>query len=67
MKIKEARLCVNCDEIHKGYTCPKCGVGPSYWIALWIDLLHLQDLRDNYRTAQENKKYEHINGNEGRA
>ena len=37
MKIKEARLCVNCDEIHKGYTCPKCGVGPSYWIALWID------------------------------
>ena len=38
IELKDARLCMNCNLIHTGWTCPKCGEsGTSYWLQPWLD------------------------------
>ena len=58
MKLSEARICINCDEIHQGEKCPRCGLGPSYWMITWFNPIHTAHLKDNYRKAQETKEVE---------
>ena len=53
MKLKETRICLNCDEIHKGEKCPRCGIGPSTWLTTWINPLYVEHFLTNFRKAQE--------------
>lgn len=35
MKLTEAKLCNNCDEVFSGMTCPACG-GDGWFVSAWI-------------------------------
>ena len=37
MKLKAARLCIECDEVFEGRECPACGSGESWPIILWLN------------------------------
>jgi len=38
MKLKEAKFCLECEEIFPGpgEECPKCGRSTSVWISRWL-------------------------------
>lgn len=41
MKVNEARICLDCDEIYSGPgLCPGCGHMYSYYLVKWIKPLH---------------------------
>jgi hypothetical protein len=41
MKLRETKICVNCDEIWNGYgreACPACGTAVSTaWLSVWLN------------------------------
>jgi len=37
MKLKHARLCLDCETIHDGYICPCCMGVNMFPIASWLD------------------------------
>lgn len=51
MKLKDAKLCLQCETIHIGWECPHCGKGPSYFLIHWINrtqtILELAQTIDN--------------------
>lgn len=36
MKLQEAKLCLNCDEIYTGPVCPKCATPHYAFVSTWI-------------------------------
>lgn len=36
VNIKEAKLCIECDEIFEGVSCPKCGGQSFAWVNPWL-------------------------------
>lgn len=36
MDLKDARLCLDCENIHDGATCPRCASRTTVPIATWI-------------------------------
>lgn len=52
LRLRDAMVCLNCEAIHRGYTCPRCGKGPSYHVSNWIKPIEADHLRDNYQRAQ---------------
>jgi hypothetical protein len=38
MNLKDAKLCIECDEIFVGDTCPRCGASVGWqWIHKWLE------------------------------
>lgn len=49
IELKKARLCVNCNLLHEGWTCPRCGEnGFGYFIEPWLNktLKQIEEMRD---------------------
>lgn len=36
MKLKGAKLCIECDEIYDGQFCPQCGADQGGWLRMWL-------------------------------
>ena len=36
MKLKEARICIDCDEVFEGWACPKCGSEQVVYLNAWL-------------------------------
>jgi len=36
MKLREANICLNCDEIFKGVVCPNCAACSWHPLSTWI-------------------------------
>lgn len=36
MKLINAKLCLDCDEVFEGNYCPRCGEGRGWHIELWL-------------------------------
>lgn len=39
MQLRNARLCLNCEEIHDHFQCPACGSEPFAYVTQWIPAL----------------------------
>lgn len=37
MKLKDARLCIECDEVFEGRSCPVCDSGEGWPIINWLN------------------------------
>ena len=38
MRLRDARLCLDCDEVHDGPICPACGSESFTYISRWVPL-----------------------------
>jgi len=36
MNLKDAKICLDCEEIFVGKACPKCGGGSWQWLQAWL-------------------------------
>ncbi|MDY7035543.1 MAG: hypothetical protein SV375_05190 [Thermodesulfobacteriota bacterium] len=45
MKITDAKLCLNCDEVFEGPRCPVCGGEACSWLGVWLSP---PEARDDY-------------------
>jgi len=36
MKLRKAKICLNCDEVFEGAVCPKCTAESWRWLAAWL-------------------------------
>ena len=36
MKLKEARICIDCDEVFEGRCCPMCGSEQVVYLNAWL-------------------------------
>ena len=39
MKLKDARLCLDCEEVYEGAQCPKCASGWNVYLRRWVKVL----------------------------
>lgn len=53
MKLKDAMICINCEEIHTGWTCPKCAKGPSYHLDFWIKSGDIESAKRFYKKPRK--------------
>ena len=47
MKLQDAKLCLNCEEIYVGPVCPKCATPHCVFVTNWIQSLEKQRQRQN--------------------
>lgn len=53
MKIQRVHLCLDCDELHEGLTCPVCGSGAWCYPFPWIERAADWELAERVRIAEE--------------
>jgi hypothetical protein len=42
MKLGEAKLCLDCDEIYTGEQCPRCGKTYYWWMSKYVPVMYCE-------------------------
>jgi len=56
MKLRAARLCLDCDEVHDAYRCPACTSETFAYITRWVPAPE-RDARSGLMTSPEAEVY----------
>ena len=57
MKLADAKLCTECDELYEGQNCPKCG-NQGWWLSAWIKPIAAGRLGSEDATRSEMPGYD---------
>ena len=55
MKLKDAKLCLDCDELYTGAQCPVCASGWGVFVRRWLGVL-ADSMRDMSVEAEQVRK-----------
>jgi hypothetical protein len=64
MRLRDARLCLDCDEVHDATICPVCGSESFTYISRWVPVPDTERPKRPERSEQANIYRELLEGGE---